>query len=143
MTTEGSFRPGVVFLDGALLMAVVIGACGCAINVSAVGASTYQKGSVYRSATAYVELTPEDAFEPAVKLLLEREDIEITKLEEAENRCSAVAGNHKLTLRVVEADPGRSRLSLLVGGGRDAEANQGVANELMMRICLRLGAGCG
>lgn len=103
---------------------------------------TYQKGSVYRSATAYVALAPEEVFNPAVKLLLERGDIDITKLKESESRCSAVVGNHKLTLRVVEAGPGRSRLSMLVGGGHDPEANQEMADELVRRICSRLSVQC-
>lgn len=127
---------------GALLVATALVACGCATGTSAVAGMTYQKSSVYRSATAHVALAPEDAFNPAVKLLLERGDIDVTKLKESESRCSAVAGKHKLTLRVVEAGPGRSRLSMLVGGGHDPEANQELADELVRRICSRLSVQC-
>jgi hypothetical protein len=125
-----------------LLGLATIGVTGCAMGTSAVGASTYQKSSAYRSAAATVDLGPEDAFEAAVKLLLERDDIEITELEEGANRCAARAGDHKLTLRVTEVSPGRCRLSMLVGGGNDAEANQSLADELLTRICARLGTKC-
>lgn len=126
----------------ALLGLVTIGAGGCAMGTSAVGASTYQKSSVYRSASATVDLGPEDAFGAAVKLLLEREDIEITELEEGANRCSARVGDHTLTLRVTAVGPGRTRLSMLVGGGRDAEANQNLADEIVDEACARLGNIC-
>ena len=126
----------------ALLGLVTIGAGGCAMGTSAVGASTYQKSSVYRSAAAAVDLGPEDVFEAAVKLLLERKHIEITELEEDANRCSARAGDHTLTLRVTAVGPGRTRLSMLVGGGRDAEANQHLADEIVHEVCARLGNTC-
>jgi hypothetical protein len=112
------------------------------MRASAVGASTYQKSTVYRSAAATVDLGPDDAFEAAVKLLLERDDIEITELEEGANRCTARAGDHKLTLRVTAVGPGRTRLSMLVGGGRDAEANQHLADEIVVEVCARLGKTC-
>jgi hypothetical protein len=118
---------------------VAISAGGCAMGTSAVGASTYRKASNYRSATATVDLSPEDVFEAAVKLLLERKDIEITELEEGANRCSAVAGDLTLTLRVIEVGSDRTRLSMLVGGGRDPEANQYLADELVEEIRARLG----
>lgn len=127
---------------GALLIATALAACGCATGTSAVAGTTYQKSSVYRSATARVALAPEDAFNPAVKLLLERGDINITKLKESENRCSAIVGSHKLTFRVIEAGPGRSRLSLMVGGGHDPAANQDLADELVRGICSRLSVQC-
>lgn len=127
---------------GALCSLTAIGTCACATGTSAVAASTHGRTSVYRSATAYVQLAPEDAFEPAVTLLLEREDIEITDLREAHNRCKAVAGNRKLTFRIIESTDGRSRLSLLVGGGDDPEANQELADKLMRQMCSRLSAAC-
>jgi hypothetical protein len=127
---------------GAVVVAVVIGASGCATGTSAVAGSTYRKGSVYRSATAYVGLAPDDAFEPAVELLLEREDVEITDLKEADNRCKAVAGDHQLTLRVIESGTSRSRVSVLVGGGSDPEANDELARELLTQICERLDGVC-
>jgi len=126
----------------ALLGLVTIGAGGCAMGTSAVGASTYQKSSAYRSAAATVDLGPEDVFEAAVKLLLEREDIEITELEEGANRCVARAGDHTLTLRVTAVSPGRTRLSMLVGGGRDAEANQTLADEIVEGVCARFAKKC-
>jgi len=126
----------------ALLGLVAIGTTGCAMGTSAVGASTYQKASVYRSAAATVDLGPEDAFEAAVKLLLERDDIEITELDEEANRCSARAGDQTLTLRIIEVGSERTRLSLLVGGGRDTESNQDLADEMIAEVCARLGSAC-
>lgn len=105
-------------------------------------ASTHGRASVYRSATAYVELAPDQAFNPAVKMLLERGDVEITDLKEAENRCRAVSGHHTITLRVIESAEGRSRISILVGGGDDPEGSQVLADDLIWRICARLGTKC-
>jgi hypothetical protein len=107
-----------------------------------VAASTYGKASVYRSATAYVELAPADAFEPAVELLRERDDIEITDVESADSRCKAITGDRTVTLRVIESTPGRSRLSLMVGGGSDGDANDALAKDLLVAICGRLGDAC-
>ena len=126
----------------ALVAVVAIVAHGCATGTSTVAASTHGKASVYRSATAYVELAPDRAFNPAVKMLLERGDIEITDLKEANNRCKAVAGDRKLTFRVIESGIGRSRLSVLVGGGDNPDANQELADRLMQQICGRLGVAC-
>ena len=126
----------------ALVTAIAIATCGCATGTSAMAASTHGKASVYRSATAYVQLAPEQAFNPAVKMLLERGDIEITDLKEANNRCIAVAGDRKLTFRVIESTEGRSRLSMLVGGGTDPLANEELAARLMQQICGRLGVAC-
>jgi len=127
----------------AVMIAIVaIVAYGCATGTSAVAASTHGSASVYRSATAYVQLAPEQAFNPAVKMLLERGDIEITDLKEANNRCSAVEGDHRLTFRVIESGGGRSRLSMLVGGGDDPDANQELADTLIQAICGRLPAAC-
>ena len=119
-----------------------IGAWGCATGVSTMAASTHGTSSLYGSSSAIARLAPEDVFESAVKLLLERDDIEITSLEEADNRCTAIAGSRKTTLRVVDVDGERSRLSLLVGGGDDPAANQELAEGLMHDICARLGAAC-
>ncbi len=126
----------------ALVVAMVITAGGCATGASTVAGSTSGKISVHRSATAYVALAPEDAFEPAVTLLLERDDIEITTLDEAANRCTAVSGEMTITLRVIQSTPGRSRLSIMVGRGTDADANQALADRLVRTICLSLGAAC-
>lgn len=127
---------------GALCIAIAIGISGCATGTSTMAASTHAKSSLYRSASATVRLTPEHTFEPAVKLLLERDDIEITDLEEANNSCKAIAGSRKLTLRVIKVDDERSRLSLLVGSGDDPEANQELAEILIQDICARLEAAC-
>jgi len=121
---------------------MVIGICGCATGTSAVAASTHGRASVYRSATAYVQLAPEQAFDPAVKILLERGDIEITDLKEANNRCKAVVGDRTLTFRVIESGEGRSRMSILIGGGDATEANQQLADALMQQICGRLEVAC-
>ena len=126
----------------ALVAVVAIVAHGCATGTSTVAASTHGKSSVYRSATAYVELAPDRAFNPAVKMLLERGDIEITDLKEANNRCKAVEGDRKLTFRVIESSGGRSRLSMLVGGGDDPDANQALADDMIRRICARLPVPC-
>lgn len=107
-----------------------------------VAASAYRKASVYGTATAYVRLAPGDAFERAVEILAELEDIEITARDEVSTRCTAVAGNRALTFRVFESDVGRSRLSLLVGGGDDPVANEEMANRLMQEICGHLDAAC-
>ena len=128
--------------SGALAAAMVIGFCGCATGTSAVAASTHGRASVYRSATAYVQLAPEQAFDPAVKMLLERGDIEITDLKEANNRCTAVEGDHKLTFRVIESGDGRSRLSMLVGGGDNPDANQELADDVIRKICAHLPVPC-
>ena len=121
---------------------MVIGICGCATGTSAIAASTHGKASVYRSATAYVQLAPEQAFNPVAKMLLEWGDIEITDLDEAAFSCKAVAGDRRLTFRVIESSGGRSRLSMLVGGGDDPEANQELAEELLQRICASLSVKC-
>ena len=105
-------------------------------------ASAYGKGSVYRSASATVQLAPDRVFNPGVKMLLERGDIEITDLKEHDNRCRAIAGDRKLTFKVVDAGAGRSRLSMVVGGGHDAEANQELAKVLVTAICSRLSVAC-
>jgi uncharacterized Zn finger protein len=112
------------------------------MGTSAVGASTYQKASTYRSAAATVDLPPEDVFEAGVELLLKRKDIEITELEEGANRCVARAGDHTLTFRVTAVSPGRTRLSMLVGGGRDTEANQTLADEIVEEVCARFAKKC-
>ena len=126
----------------ALVVAIAFGACGCATGTSAVAVSTHRKASLYRSASAYVQLAPDDAFVPAAELLLEREDIEITDLNQAQHRCKAVAGDRQLKFRVIESGTERSRLSLLVGGGDDPDANQELADELVKEICERLGVAC-
>jgi hypothetical protein len=130
----------VVF--GGLAAAMSGGSFGCAAGATSAAASTYGSASLYRSATAYVQLAPDKAFNPAVKMLLERGDIEITDLKEADNRCKAVAGDRKLTFRVIESVAGRSRLSILVGGGNDPDANQNLADSLMQTICSRLSVAC-
>jgi hypothetical protein len=135
-------RTSEIVACGALVLAMTAGSLGCATGGSAAAASTYGKASVYRSATAYVQLAPEQAFNPAVKMLLERGDIEITDLKEANNRCKAVTDDFKLTFRVIESGPGRSRLSMLVGGGNDPGANQELAERLMRAICGRLTVDC-
>jgi len=121
---------------------VVLWSSACATGTSAAAASTYGRTSVYRSATAYVELAPDQTFNSAVRMLLERGDIEITDLKEANNRFKAVAGDRKLTVRVIESGTGRSRLSVLVGGGDDPNRNQELADRLMQQICGRLEVAC-
>jgi len=135
-------RAGEAVASWALVAAIAFGACGCATGTSAVAASTHRKASLHRSASAHVQLAPDDAFVPAAELLLEREDIEITDLNQARNQCKAVAGDRKLTFRVIESGAGGSRLSMLVGGGHDPEANQELADELVKEICGRLGVAC-
>lgn len=125
-----------------LVVATAVSVCGCATRTSAIAASTYGKASLYGSATAYVRLAPDEAFKPAVGILLEREDVKITDLDEARTRCTAMAGERKVTLRVIESTPGRSRLSLMVGGGHEPGANAELADELVKRICSRLAPGC-
>jgi len=105
-------------------------------------ASTHGAASVYRSAIAYVQLAPDKAFNPAVNMLLERGDIEITDLKEVNYRCNAAIGDHTLTFRVIESGNGRSRLSMLVGGGDNPEVNQELADKLMGEICHRLAGAC-
>jgi len=140
--TETPKRAGAVVARCALVVALVITAGGCAAGASTVAGSTSGKVSVHRSATAYAALAPEDAFEPAVTILLERDDIEITALDEAANRCTAVSGEVTITLRVIQSTPGRSRLSIMVGRGTDADSNQALADRLVRAICLSLGAAC-
>lgn len=134
--------PAISLAIGALLASLALWSTACASRTSALAASTHGRTSVYRSATAYVQLAPDKAFNPAVKMLLERGDIEITDLKEVNNRCKAVAGDRTLTFRVIESTNGRSRLSILVGGGNDPEANQELADKLMGQFCGRLEVAC-
>lgn len=142
LQTAGAGQTRTIITSAGLLTALVLAASGCTSGASAVAGSTYSSGSVYRSATAYVQIAPDQAFNPAVKMLLERGDIEITDLKEADNRCKAVTGDHKITFRVIESGAGRSRLSMLVGGGRDPVSNQELADDLLQTICRRLSAAC-
>jgi hypothetical protein len=128
--------------SGALFLWMTMWTSACATGVSAGAASTYGRASIYRSSSAYVQLAPEEAFNPSVEMLLERGDIEITELNESDNRCKAVSGDRKLTFRVIESGTGRSRLSVLVGGGHNPEANQELADTLMEQICGRLTIAC-
>ena len=127
---------------GILLLWMTMWTSACATGASTFAASTHGRASVYGSATAYVRLAPDEAFNPAVEFLLGRGDIEITELKEAENRCKAVIGDHKLTFRVIDAANRQSRMSLLVGGGRVSDANQELADTLMEQICGCLTAAC-
>ena len=68
--------------------------------------------------------------------------IRLETLKEANNRCSAVEGDHRLTFRVIESGGGRSRLSMLVGGDDDPDANQELADTLIQAICGRLPTAC-
>ena len=129
-------------LEAGALGVGVMWLSGCATGTSAAAASTYGRTSVYRSATAYVELAPDQTFNSAVRMLLERGDIEIIDLKEANTRFKAVAGDRKITFRVIESGTGRSRLSVLVGGGDDPNRNQELANRLMQQICGRLTIAC-
>ena len=121
---------------------VALWSSACATGTSAAAASTYGRTSVYRSATAYVQIAPDQAFKAVVEMLLAQGDIKITELEEADARCSAVSGDNKLTLRVIESGEGRSRMSILIGGGDATEANQQLADALMQQICGRLDVAC-
>ena len=139
---RGSVRVGSALWRGGLIVAVTVSGVGCTVGASATAASTYGKGSVYRSASATVQLAPDQAFNPAVRVLLERGDIEITDLKEHDNRCRAVAGDRRLTFKVVDTGTGRARLSMVVGGGNDPEANQDLAEGLVRAICSRLPVAC-
>lgn len=128
--------------QGMLVVAVAVGATGCAAASSLVATSAYQKASVYGTSKAYVHMAPGEAFEPAVAVLAELEGVEITAIDEASHRCTADQGDLVATFRVFEAGEGRSRLSLLVGGGDDAAANQELADRLIQRICGGFPEGC-
>jgi len=125
-----------------VLVSVALWSSACATGTSAVAASTYGRTSVYRSATASVRLTPDRAFDSAVKTLLERGDIQITELKEADRRCRAVSGDRKLTFKVVDVGSGRSRMSMVVGGGRDPDANQDLADGLIGAVCGHFPVAC-
>jgi hypothetical protein len=125
-----------------LVAAVTVGCFGCATGTSTVAASAYRKASVYGTSKAYVEMAPEDAFDPGVAILSQLEDAEITALDEGFTRCTATFGDRVLTFRVFESGEGRSRLSLLVGGGDDPDSNQELADRLMREICRQLGVQC-
>jgi len=127
---------------GALLIAVAIGAAGCATGASVIAASAYRKASVYGTSTAYAQIAPEDAFSPGLAVLAEQDDVQITAVDEGSTRCTAASGDLVLTFRVFPSGDDRSRLSLLVGGGDDADANQELADRLMQQICGRLDASC-
>jgi uncharacterized spore protein YtfJ len=115
---------------------------GCAAGASAISASTYTTASSYGSASAHVPLEPAAAFDPAVRYLLGREDIKLIDLTEADSRCTAVAGDRRLTFRVIETSPGRSRLSMIVGGSGETAKNQEWADGLLRQICRQLDVGC-
>jgi hypothetical protein len=121
---------------------MVIAAAGCATGAAAYGASTQGKVSFYRTTTVTVSLATASTFNSAVELLLQSEDIMITVLDEASNRCRATFGERTLTLWVVELQPDRCRLSVMAGGGRDPDANERLTRELVQRICERLGVAC-
>ena len=126
----------------ALVVAIAVGACGCAAGTSTVAASAYRKAAAYGTSKSYVQMAPEDAFDPGVAILSQLEGAEITALDENFTRCTATFGDRVLTFRVFESGEGRSRLSLLVGGGDDAVANQELADQLMKKICKHLEAAC-
>lgn len=140
------FRSGgwssAVVAGAGLVAALTVGSFGCAAGTSTVAASAYRKAAVYGTSKAYVQMVPEDAFDPGVAILSQLEDAEITALDEDFARCTATFGDRVLTFRVFESGDGRSRLSLLVGGGADADANQELADQLMKKICEHLEAAC-
>lgn len=140
--SERTSRRPVIPGLGVLALAVVIGASGCAAAASTTAASTYRKVSLYRSAAAYAPQASDEVFDSAAKLLLDRDDIDITDLNEAHRQCTAVAGDRTLTLRVINAGPGRSRISLLVGGIEDDAGSQALADGLLEAICSRLAVPC-
>jgi len=115
---------------------------GCATGVSTVAASTARTATNYRSASSHVRLGTDEVFDSAVGLLLERDDIEVDGVDEASRRCSAVAGDRRLTLRVIDDGVGGSRLSVTVGRGDDTDANQALAELLVREICERFGDAC-
>jgi hypothetical protein len=127
---------------GGLVAAATLGSFGCAAGTSTVAASAYRKAAVYGTSKAYVQMVPEDAFDLGVATLSQLEDAEITALDEDFARCTATFGDRVLTFRVFESGEGRSRLSLLVGGGDDPDSNQELANRLMGEICRQLGVQC-
>lgn len=135
-------RRRVVLAKVALATAAVITSSACATGASAVAASTYRQYSLYRSASASVQRTPDETFEAAATLLLERHDVEITDLNETHRQCTAVVGDRTLTLRVTVAGAGRSRLSILVGGVDDVSGSQALADRLLQQICVQLEASC-
>ena len=87
-------RSLTVTLAAGALGVVVMWSSACATGASAVTASTYARASVYRSATAHVQLPPEQAFKPVIDMLLARGE------------------------------------------------NQDLADDLIWRICARLGTAC-
>jgi hypothetical protein len=141
-TTYGSGGLCAAALWSALVVEVAIASCGCVTGSSLVAASAYRKASVYGTSTAYVRMEPKDAFTSGVAVLAAIEDVEVTAMDEDSTRCAAAHGDLVATFRVFEAGEGRSRLSLLVGGGYDADANQELADRLIQRICGRFPEGC-
>jgi hypothetical protein len=131
---------GAVFV--LIVAAVTMATTGCLTATSMVASSAYRKASVYGTSNAYVPVVPEVAFERGVAALAGLEDVEITAVDEVTTRCTADQGDRVLTFRVFESTSGRSRLSLLVGGGDDADTNQRLADELMEKICGRFSGGC-
>jgi len=121
---------------------LAIVAAGCASGVSTVAASTARTATNYRSASSHVRLGADEVFDSAVGLLLERDDIEVDGVDEASHRCSAVAGERTLTLRVIDDGTRGSRLSLTVGHGDDGDTNQALAERLLREICRRFGDTC-
>ena len=143
IATLSAGRWNALTWHGLLVVAVAVeGTVGCAAGSSLVAASAYRKASVYGTSKAYVQMPSAEAFKSGAAVLAELENVEITAMDEDSTRCAATQGDRVATFRVFEAAEGRSRLSLLVGGGEDADANQELADQLMRNICERLDTGC-
>jgi hypothetical protein len=105
-------------------------------------ASTHAAASTYRSATAYVALSPDDAFETAARMLLDRNDLDITALDEVGMRCTATMGPRTVSVRLIESTPGRSRLTVSVGGGDEPGSNESLATAVLRDVCGRFPVPC-
>jgi hypothetical protein len=137
------FSPSFILVVGVVAAIVAaLTAIGCALGGATGAASTSGAASRYRTASVLVAVEPEKAFKSAVTVLLERGDVEITNLTESKNRCRAAVGRQKLSLRVLESGPDRSRLSLMVGGGDDPSTNLELAEDLLQAICDGLPVSC-
>jgi hypothetical protein len=142
-STLSTWRWSELIRQGVVVVAVAVGTIGCAAASSLVATSAYHKASVYGTSKAYVHMVPGEAFEPGVAVLAELEGVEITAIDETSHRCTAAQGNRVVTFRVFESGGGHSRLSILVGGGDDPDANQRLADSLIRSICRHLGVECG
>jgi hypothetical protein len=87
-------------------------------------------------------MVPDDAFAAAANLVRDRDDLGETAFDEAGRRWTGDMRTHTVTVRVIESTPGRSRVTVTVGGGNDPVTNESLAAELLRDVCARFPVPC-